>query len=228
MENLMKDTALFRRDAAALGLLLAAVLSAASVVLAPEFPSGADARLAAIDDGGAPAAASAALFVAAQLPLLAGLLGIAHLLRGRAPVLSNLGGSLGVVGTFGHSVFGGISLTYVVMAAHPDDRATYATLLDRIESTPIMIFALLGTVGTVLGTLLLAIGLFRTRIVPPWIPVTLGLFLVAEFVGTGLSDSASYLSAVLVILAFGSIAREVHRSPRDAWSATLSRQLSNV
>ena len=224
----MKDTALFRRDAAALGLLLNAVLSAVSVMLAPAFPSGAADRLAAIDDGGTSAAASAALFVAAQLPLLAGLLGIAHILRDRAPVLSSVGGSLGIVGAFGHSVFGGISLAYVVMAAHPDDRAAYATLVDRIESTPIMVFTLQGLAGTVLGMLLLSIGLFRSRLVPRWMPVVVWLFIVVEFVGTGLSDSASYLSAVLVVLAFGAIAREIHRTPRDAWVAPMSRQLSNV
>ncbi len=224
----MKDTALFRRDAAALGLLLNAVLSAASVMLAPEFPSSAADRLTAIDDGGASAAASAALFVVAQLPLLAGLLGIAHLLRERAPVLSNVGGSLGIVGTFGHAVFGGIALAYVVMAAHPDDRAEYATLIDRIESTPIMVFAMLGFIGTVLGMLLLSIGLFRSRVVPRWMPVVVWLFIVVEFVGTNLSDSASYLSAVLVVLAFGAIAREIHRTPRDAWSAPRLRQTSSV
>ncbi|TXL56606.1 DUF4386 family protein [Aeromicrobium terrae] len=224
----MKDTALFRRDVAALGLLLNAVLSAVSVMLAPAFPSGAAARLTAIDDGGAAAATSAALFVAAQLPLVAGVLGIAHLLRERSPALSNLGGSLGIVGTFGHAVFGGISLTYVVMASHPDDRAQYATLVDRIESTPIMLFAMLGLVGTVLGMLLLSIALFRTRVVPRWMPVVVWLFIVVEFVGTGLSDSASYLSAVLVVLAFGAIAREIHRTPRDAWSAPRLRQPSSV
>jgi hypothetical protein len=91
-----------------------------------------------------------------------------------------------------------------------------------------MIFALLGLAGTVLGMLLLSIGLFRSQVVPRWMPVVVWLFIVVEFVGTGLSDNAAYLSAVLVVLAFGAIAREIHRTPRDAWTAPSVRQLSNA
>jgi hypothetical protein len=44
------------------------------------------------------------------------------------------------------------------------------------------------------------------------------MFIAVEFAGTSLSDSASYLSAVLVVPAFGAIAREIHRTPREAWT----------
>lgn len=208
------DSGAFRRDCAAGGLVAGAVMSAAWVLLQPAFPSGYEARLAAIDAGGAGAATSAALFTASQLPMLAAVLGIAHLLRRDAPVLSNLGGALSVVGTFGHAVFGGISLVTVVMAQDLAQRSEYAGLWEDIETSPVMVFSALGLLGTVLGLLLLSIGLWRAQVAPRWVPVTLWLFLVVEFVGTGLSDYAGYLSGLLLIVAFVALAREV----RAGWA----------
>ena len=59
----ISDSTAARRDGAAAGLVVAAVLSFAWVALQPEFPNGYEARLAAVEDGGSAAAASAALFV---------------------------------------------------------------------------------------------------------------------------------------------------------------------
>ena len=76
----MKNTASFRRNAAAVGLVTTAVLSAVSVTLQPEFPSGYVDRLAAIDASGVQGQISAVTFLVAQLPFIAAILGIAHLL----------------------------------------------------------------------------------------------------------------------------------------------------
>jgi hypothetical protein len=214
----LSDTATFRRTATAAGLVVAAVASAASVVLQPPFPDGYAARLAAIHDAGASAAVSAALFTVAQLPMLAAVLGIAHLLRRGAPVASNLGGLLGVLGTFGHAVFGGVALVTVVMAADPAQRAVHAALLQDVESSPLMLFAATGLIGTVLGLLTLSIGLWRSRVVARWVPGTLWVFLVVEFVGTNLSHYATYVSGLCFLAAFGAIARQVWESPRSEWA----------
>lgn len=215
----LSDTAAFRRTAAATGLVAAAVVSTASTVLQPPFPDGYSERLAAIHDAGAAAAASAALFTFAQLPMLVAVLGIAHLIRHGAPVLSNLGGLLAVLGTFGHTVFGGVALVTVVMAADPAHRPEYAGLWGDVESSPVMLFAAAGLVGTVLGLLLLSIGLWRSRAVARWVPLTLWLFLVVEFAGSGLSSHAGYVSGLCLLAAFTGIAREVWVSPPSAWAA---------
>ncbi len=206
MSWISDDTA-FRRTAAATGLVVAAVLSVAWVVLQPPFPASYEARLAAIDDAGTSAAVSAALFAGSQLPMLAAVLGIAHLLRAGAPVLSNIGGLLAVVGCFGHAVFGGVALVSVVMSGDVARRSDYATLLEQVESSPIMVFAVLGFVGTVLGLLLLAAGLWRAQVAPRWVPGLIVAFLVVEFAGSGLSDYASYVSGSLLLVAFVALAR---------------------
>ncbi|MGH3362447.1 MAG: hypothetical protein ACRDOM_08310 [Nocardioides sp.] len=213
----MKDTATFRRTAVALSLFAAVVTSAAWTLTMPPFPDGYDARLAAIDAAGASATVSAVFFPVSQLFMLGAVLGIAHLIRRGAPILSNLGGSIAVVGTLAHAIFGGVNLMTLRMAADEGNRQIHAALLEDFESSPFMILAAAGLLGTVLGFLLLSIGLFRSRVVPRWVPALMWAFLVVEFVGTSLSDYATYVSALALALSFGALARHVLQTPRADW-----------
>lgn len=213
----MRNTAAFRRTAGAVALVAAALLMVVSVVFAPDFPAGFADRLAAVDEGGTSAAVSAVTFALAQLPFLIGVLAIGHLLRDGAPVLSNVGTSLAVLGGFGHCVFGGISMAMLAMAADAPNRAIHADLLERIESGPAVVFMAMGLIGTVLGILLLAIGLFRARVVPRWVPILLWAFLAVEFAGGALSEWASSVSVVIYLIALTAIAVAVWSSPISRW-----------
>jgi len=121
---------------------------ALSTVLAPDFPGTAEALLAEIDSAGTPAAVSAFAFTLAQLPLLAGLLGIGHLLRSRAPILSNVGAWLGVVGVIGHSVYGDVTMVQLDMAADTANHEVHADILRSVESGPAVAFMAMGLLGT--------------------------------------------------------------------------------
>lgn len=219
----MKDTANLRRIWTATALVLAAVLSVAWTALQPPFPAGYAERLAAVDQAGTTAMVSAALFALSQLPMLAAVLGIAHVARGRAPLAANLGAALAGIGVFGHAVFGGVSMVTVVMAGDAANRSVYADLLARVESSPVMIFAAAGLLGTVLGLLVLGIGLWRSRAVPRWVPALLWTFLVLEFVGTSLSVYAGHVAGICFLIVFGALAAHVWRSPRDEWAPTPDR-----
>lgn len=213
----MKDPAVFRRTAATIGLVGAVVTSAVWTLLEPAFPSDQVDRLAAIDEGGTGAAVSAAFFPLSQAFMLAAVLGIGHLLRHGAPRLSNVGTSIAVLGVLGHCVIGGSMLMSVTMAADEANREVYADLLGDFESSPMMSFAAVGLLGTVLGLLLLSIGLWRARVTPRWVPAVLWLFLVVEFVGSALSDYATYASLVCFGIAFGTLALHVQRTPLSDW-----------
>ena len=208
------DGTTFRRECAAAALLAAPVLTAVSSVLAPALGGDQGARLAAMS--GTTATISAVAFLLAQLPLMVAFLAIGHLLRARSPRLSAWGTCLGVGGAFAHTVFGGISMVELVMAADEPHRGVYAQLLAANANGPIMSFGLLGLVGTVVGTLLLSIGLWRTAIGPRWVPPVLWAFLVVEFGLTSVVPYAAYLSPVLGLAAFGALAVEVHRS--EVWA----------
>lgn len=106
----------------------------------------------------------------AQLPFAVGLVGVAHLLRGRAPVLSVLGASLAVLGAFGHAVHGGVSLTMLAMAQDTANLPVHAEILAAGESGVALPFMAMGPLGTVLGIILLAVGLWRAHVGPRWVP----------------------------------------------------------
>lgn len=214
----MDGTARFRRLITAGCLITTALLSAVSVVLQPDFGSTSTARLAAIDDAGTRAAVSAVAFVLAQLPFIGAVLGLGHLLRERAPRLANVAPTVAVIGGFGHAVFGGAMLLTMTMATTPGSRRPYAEALDRFESSPATIFALLGLLGTVIGILLLAAGLWRARVGPRWIAPTLLAFVVIEFVGAGFTHWASVVAAMLYLATFGALAFAVVRTTDRAWA----------
>lgn len=204
----------FRQTIGALSLVASSVLAAVSVVLQPDLGSSSAQRLSALADGPLPAI-SAVGFVVSQLPMMISFLAIGQLLRTHAPLLAAWGTSLGVLGAFGHTVFGGTSLIYVAMAHDPTHRAAYVSLLDSLNNSPVMLFSLLGLAGTVIGLLLLSIGIFRAGITPRWVGPALWAFLLVEFVVSGISRYASYLSVILLAAAFLALAKEVRGTPEE-------------
>ncbi len=209
----MNDTATFRRNAVTLCLVLAPLLMLVSSALQPPFVEGYADRLADIDEAGAAAWVSNALFIVTQAPMLVAFLGIAHLLRRHSPRLSAVSAVLGVLATFGEAVMGGTALVYLTMAGDAENREIYAGLWEKMESSPAMAFAMVGFGGTVLTLVLLAIGLFRSGIVPRWVPALVWLYIVLEFFGSALTEYASYAAGLCLLMAFGTIARLVAQGP---------------
>lgn len=213
----MTNPAIFQRTAVGASLIASGLLMFISTILAPAFPGDFVDRLAAIDAAGASGSVSAFTFALAQLPFIVGVLGFAHLVRDRSPLLSTLGGSLAVIGGFGHAVFGGIAMVTLAMATDQANHTIHAGVLETVESGPAVVFMAMGLLGTVLGILLLAIGLFRSHVGPAWVPYALGAFLVIEFVGSALTEWASSVSALLYIASMGAVAVTVWRTPVELW-----------
>lgn len=214
----MRDTTAFRRHTVVAGLVLAPVLMLLSTALQPPFVDGYADRLARLDEAGAAAWASNVLFVLTQVGMLAAFLGIAHLLRGHSPRLSNMVAGLGVLATFGEAVMGGTGLVYLTMAQDPAHRDVFAGAWEQVESSPVMLFGLVGFGGTVLTLVLVSVGLFRSRLVPRWAPLLVGAFLVLELVGSGLTEHASYAATMCLLIAFGAVARLV-RQDAHTWES---------
>jgi hypothetical protein len=219
MEQLTRDGAGFRRDVVAAALVTSALLALVSVALQPDLPSGHAARLAALHAAGAKAAVSATAFLLQQLPFAVAVLGLGHLLRQRAPRLSTTGVVLGVLGAFGHTVFGGVSLVYLVMAGDPARRSAYAALYQKLDTGPVMLSSLIGLAGTVFGLLVLAAALWRSGLVARWVPGLIVAFVVLEFGGAGISSYASDLAGACALIAFTALAVQVRRMPVAAWGS---------
>lgn len=99
--------------------------------------------------------------------ILPGLLGVARLLRGRAPRLSVVSGLLAILGCVGGATFQTALLHEWAARAAGTPEALMATILDTTESR---IFPLLVSLGILfpIALLTLAIGLLRTGAVPTW------------------------------------------------------------
>lgn len=218
----MRNPATYRRGTAAVCLVLAGVSSTIFMLLAaaPGYGSSHVERLQAVADAGGAATVSFLAFVGYQLPLMIGLFGVAHLLRGRTPLLANLGATLAAIGAIGYAVYGGSQLVIPAMAADTANLELFAQL--RADAEPLTEpFAALGMVGSVLGLLLLSVALWRAKLGPRWIPATLWAFLTVEFVGTALSPAAGTVSAALLLTALLAMAVLVQRSPLSAWTSGL-------
>lgn len=213
----MTNPALVRRDLAALGLALAAGLSLAFGLPQPDMPADHAGRLSAVAEAGGPAVFSMYAFALLQLALLPALLGLAHLMRGRAPVLSLLTAVLGVLGVFGHTMHAGTTMVYLAMADDPGNRAVHATTWESVESSPAMFFSLVGLIGFALGTVLLAVGLRRGKVGPAWAPYTLVAFVLLEFLGGAISPWAMPLAGLLFSGTFLGLAVAVWRTSEQDW-----------
>lgn len=224
----MKDISHFRRGTVVVCLVLAPVLMLISNALQGPFVEGYVDRLTEVDEAGGAAWAANVLFIATMVPMLVAFLGIAHLLRDRSPKLAIAGSVLGLLATFGEAVMGGTGLVYLTMASDAPNRELFAGVWEQMESSPVMLFATVGFGGLVLTLILLSIGLFRTQIVPRWVPVLVWLFLVLEFAGTALSDHASYAAVLCLLIAFGALSRHVRQTPTSDWAVAGSRTETEV
>lgn len=215
----MKNTATYRRTAGAVGLVLAAALMVIAMGADVSFSGEPGEVLAEMDAAGARAWISAIAYTFAQLALIAGALGIAHLLRPRAPRLSNLGGTLAVVGAFGHTVHAGGILLIVSMAQSTADTDALTTALNDYTRSPAGLFSAMGLLGTVLGLVVLTVGLWRAAVGPRWVPAALAAFMILEFVGSAVSMWASAVAGLLYLSAFAALAVNIWRSPVADWEA---------
>lgn len=192
------------RNLVAVCLVVTALLSVLSILLAPEFSSDAEEFLQAVAEGGAAARISAFAFALSQLPFLVGIAGVAAWLYSASPTFATIGGTLAILGGFGHSVFGGAALTRVLMSADP---TAHADLAGDLESFGLLMpFMAAGLLGTVLGLILLGVAHFRSKATPRWLGPALWAFVIVEFAGTSVSAWATYLSGMLYIVAFSALA----------------------
>lgn len=213
----MTTAATYRRWVAGAGMVLTAVLMALAMGTNVPFSGEGREVLDTMAGAGGRAWLSAISYLFAQLAMLAGALGVAHLLRSKAPVLSNVGGTLAVLGAFGHTVHGGGILLTIQMAADRDHHSTHAAVLDGFVSSPAGIFSVMGLLGTVLGLVVLAIGIWRVGLGPRWVAPALGAFLALEFVGSAVSPIAGGVAGALYVAAFSALALTIWRSPVEAW-----------
>ncbi|MGD8200807.1 hypothetical protein ACQE98_09100 [Ornithinimicrobium sp. W1679] len=202
-------------------LAVGAVLTVVSIWTMPDFSGDHVDRLLAVADAGGSGTVSALAWVSAQLLVGTGLLGVAHLLRSRAPVLAVVAGLLLGLQAFGHAVYGGVNLVMLSMARDTEAVEVHAAVLADVEGGVGIPFMALGLLGTVLGMLVLAVALWRGRLGPRWLGPTVAVWVVLEFAGGAVSSWSGYASALLYLAVLGTLSLVVHRSSVGHWQTAV-------
>ena len=196
----------FHRLTTAVCLALWAVLSVVFVLTAPPLDGSGDAAAVA-----AAATLSAYAFLGAQAALVIGIIGVAHLLRDRTPVLAPIAAALTVLGAFGHAAYAGISL---VLAGGADGAPA---AVEAAVQGPATALSMVSLVGAVVGVVILAIALFRAKLGAAWIGIVLIGWVVVEFLLSGIGLWAMLASAALLLIGYVALAVVVLRSDLRDW-----------
>lgn len=178
-------------------LVLFAALSIVWTMLLPDHFEDPHDGLLAIADAGLTAQIAVLALSLSQLACMVAFAGVAAWLHPTSPKLATIGGTLTVLGGFGHAVFSGAEMARQVMATDPDVNAAAAAQLQSFP--PLMPFMVVGLIGTVLGLVSLGIAHIRSGAAPWWTGPVLLAFVLVEFVGSNFSQWASYLSGLLLI-----------------------------
>lgn len=213
------DSRSFGRTLAAAGLVLGPLLFLLDAAIDPAWADGDAAYLAEVESNRATYITAEVASTLGSLLLVAGMIGVMHLMRGPRLTLGQVAAGIVAIGFIG--LTGSIAFSVVDLAmAGFDDREAMAELRGVLQdSGPYrafwLIFSAMATVG---GLVLLAIALLLRPVVPRWTPALILVAAVIWYLRGG--EQVLFAGAwLLLTIAFVPLGLRV-------WSDTGSRRLS--
>ncbi len=231
---MLSDSGRFFRTVVGVCLIASPLILVASALVSPEIKSSEADQLAVVaQDPGRYYLFTVLIFVSTALwvPLV---LGLMHMVREKAAVLGNVGGSLAIFGTL-VGVGDAISQLFIWQMVSPGaDRAQMVALLTRFDNAGgAALFFRIGGPALVVGMVLLSIALYRARAVPAWAAAgaAVGTFLnIAGFV-VG-STLVVLISSAVLLASLGWVGRSVLARSDQEWdrpsALTRSRSAATV
>jgi hypothetical protein len=224
----LTDPRRFRRLGSGLCMIAAPLTLLVGALLHPDSGDSASAHLTSIAaDPGRNYASHTAILVGLAL-FLGAILGLVHLLTERLPVAANVGGVLAIVGLFGAtSIVAVDGIAFSQMGQPEANAAEMAALLDRImESSGARAIAVVGALSFLLGMLVLAYGLRRTRAVRSWVPPALAAAAIAFFLGQVTDNRVVFAFAFAVyLLTLGPIGWATLNQSDDEWAGAATPEV---
>jgi len=136
----------------------------------------------------------------AYICLVPALLWIARLLRERSPRFSVISGLLATVGTVGGVNFSTALLFEWAEREAGTPEATMVAITEVVEGRLFPVLVLF-SIFFPISLLLLSVGLFRTRVVPVWVAVLLGIGAIAFPAGhIGESQLTAHIAELLLLI----------------------------
>jgi len=202
---------------AAVGLFMGPLLFFLGTLVDPAWGDDQAAYLEAV--AGAPGRYlfAGALWTIGCLLFIPGALGVMKLMRGKGITLGQVGAGLMALGLILFSsnlAFYGADVVMAQFADRPAAVALSEALQDDAVVNGFFMATFLG--GIVLGSILLAVALFRRRIVPVWSPVLLVASTVLGFVGQ--TQILSALSLLILTAGFAPLGQRIWSLSDEAWA----------
>ena len=210
-----------RRTVSGLCLIAAPLVLGAALLLHPG--EGEAGLVQTIADNPSRTEAASLLIIASSVLFVPALMGILNLVRDRGVALVHIGVGLALIGVIGHAVWSGFQVVLAGLTQSSLDQAQLAAAVEGGGPPPAGFIAimLMFLVGFFLGLLLLAAGLWRSGIVPKWVPLGIVLLAVSDFVpvpgGPIVGAIASFLATMLFVGCFGAIGVKLLAMPNADW-----------
>lgn len=210
------DWRLFRKNLLGISLIVAPLLLLIATAATSSFREDDPARyLSNIADNSGVYYAGNIVGMIGGMFAVGAVLALVHLVRVRRPLFAVLAGGLALAGTvMMPGVWGAITVIEYQMAQQAD-RSAFVALLEGLEESATIIPLFVTWIGTAVGMVLLAGGLWLARSVPRWIPLLLGVAFVASFAAS--TPVLSVIASALVLVALGAIGVRVLQSSVDDW-----------
>ncbi len=153
-----------------------------------------------------------------SLLFIPGLLGVMRLFRGRSVTLGQIAAGLLTIGVIGLTAILAFNGFDVILADHAD-RAAAVEIYDELDDSGALIayFLFFFFIGIVLGSILLAIALFRRRIVPIWSPILLVVSILVSFLASEESAIVNAISFLILTAALAPLAMLIWGLSDDEW-----------
>jgi hypothetical protein len=213
----LSDSRNFGRTLAGIALIAAPLLFLLGSAIDPAWAEDTDEYLSEVAADKGLYLLAGILNLIGALLLIPGLFGVIHLLRRRRVTVGQIGAALVMIGAVAIASTYVISVIEIVGTGDEFDRGQVVSLLDDAEESgeaaPLLVMFLL---GLVLGSILLAIGLWRQKAVPVWVPIVLVLSSVAGFVA-GDDQASSLISSAILAVALIAIGLRILAVSDDDW-----------
>jgi hypothetical protein len=212
------DSRNFSRTLAAIGLIAGPLLFCIEALLDPAWASDSAEYLAEVAADKGRYIAAGAVGTIGSLLFIPGLLGVMRLFRGRSVTLGQIAAGLlavGVIGLTAGLAFNGFD----VILADSADREAAVQIYDEGDENGAVIayFLFFFFIGIVLGSILLAIALFRRRIVPIWSPILLVVAILLGFFASEESAIVNAISFLVLTAALAPLAMRIWGLSDDEW-----------
>jgi hypothetical protein len=206
----------FRRTLAGLCLIVGPLVGLIGAFVGPQYLGSLREELAAISENPGGWMIGNFMTLISYFLLIPAVLGLVHLLSDRSVTLGHIGGALVLLGLYFHAAVVGYSLVELPLTV---SEIEWSTLLSFTEQTyynhTAFTMLLLPFLGFYVGSIILAIALWRGRVVPLWIALVIVAALVSEFIGP--EAWSPQLMFALLFIGFGWIGVKMLRMADLEW-----------